>query len=87
MGPPTQKAIAMKISLTSDLLEATRLTNAGRLTVATADLQRMLGGQMTPGSTNLQTLVSSIRAIVFDIAGPGLQPDPAMRSADRSGLE
>ena len=31
-------------------------------------------------------LVSSIRAIVFDIAGPGLQPDPAMRSAHRSDL-
>lgn len=32
----------------SDLLEATRLTSAGRLTEATAALQRMLGGQWTP---------------------------------------
>jgi len=35
--------------LNADLLEATRLTSAGRLTEATAALQRMLGGQGAPG--------------------------------------
>ena len=44
----------MKNTLPDDLLEATRLTNAGRLTEATAALQRMLGGEVTLGSTNPQ---------------------------------
>jgi hypothetical protein len=44
----------MKISRTSDLLEATRLTSAGRLTEATAVLQRMLGGLMAADGTNSQ---------------------------------
>ena len=45
---PKQKATDMINALPSDLLEATRLTSAGRLTEATAALQRMLGGQWTP---------------------------------------
>jgi poly(hydroxyalkanoate) depolymerase family esterase len=44
----------MKNILSSGLLEATRLTKAGRLTEATAAMQRMLGGQVAPGGTNAQ---------------------------------
>ena len=44
----------MRNTLASDLLEATRLTKAGLLTEATAALQRMLGGQAAPGSTQPQ---------------------------------
>jgi len=47
---PALKAKNMTNILNADLLEATRLTSAGRLTEATAALQRMLGGgQATPG--------------------------------------
>ena len=52
-GIPAQKVIAMKHTLPSDLIEATRLTGIGRLGEATAALQRMLAGQ-TPGSPNSQ---------------------------------
>jgi poly(hydroxyalkanoate) depolymerase family esterase len=44
----------MKIALPSGLLEAMRLTKAGRLTEATASLQRMLACQVAPGSTDAQ---------------------------------
>jgi poly(hydroxyalkanoate) depolymerase family esterase len=44
----------MKIALSTGLLEATRLTNTGRLTEATAALQRMLGGQLAPRSADPQ---------------------------------
>ena len=50
---PAQKVTAMKNTLPSDLIEATRLTGVGRLSEATAALQRMLAGQ-TPGSPTLQ---------------------------------
>jgi poly(hydroxyalkanoate) depolymerase family esterase len=53
-SPAQTESLAMKNTLPNDLLEATRLTNAGRLTEATAALQRMLGGQVAPGSTNSQ---------------------------------
>jgi poly(hydroxyalkanoate) depolymerase family esterase len=45
----------MKIALPTGLLAATRLTNVGRLTEATATLQRMLGGQVAPGSACSRT--------------------------------
>ena len=44
----------MKNILPKDVLEATRLTNAGRLTEATAALQRLLGGHAAPGSADAQ---------------------------------
>ena len=45
----------MKHILPRGLLEATRLTTAGRLTDATAALQRMLGGRAAPDSADAQT--------------------------------
>lgn len=53
-GPLHRTPLTMKNILPSDLLEATRLTKAGRLTEANAILQRMLGGQVAPGGTNSQ---------------------------------
>ena len=44
----------MKNTLPSGLIEAARLTNVGRLTEATAALQRMLGGQVAQGSPDSQ---------------------------------
>jgi poly(hydroxyalkanoate) depolymerase family esterase len=44
----------MKNALPAGLLDATRLTNAGRLTEATAALQRMLRGDPAPGSAYSQ---------------------------------
>ena len=42
----------MKTPLPNDLLEATRLTRAGRLAEATAMLQRALGVQAAPGGAD-----------------------------------
>lgn len=44
----------MKYALPRELIEATRLTNAGQLMEATAALQRMLGGQAAPGGVDPQ---------------------------------
>ena len=53
---PAQKAMDMKNALPMDLLsEATRLTNLGQLTEATAALQQMLGRRLTTYRTNSQT--------------------------------
>ncbi len=50
----TQKATDMKITLPPGLIEATRLTKAGRLGDATAAIQRMLNGTATPDSAKPQ---------------------------------
>jgi poly(hydroxyalkanoate) depolymerase family esterase len=51
-GSPALKAKNMTNIQNADLLKATRLTSAGRLTEATAALQRMLGGgRAAPGVT------------------------------------
>ena len=60
----------MKTPLPNDLLEATRLTRAGRLAEATAMLQRALGVQAAPGGADPEdpraeepvTLVGRLRA-------------------------
>jgi poly(hydroxyalkanoate) depolymerase family esterase len=57
---PTQKDMSMNFALSAELLEAARLTKAGRLTEATAALQRMLGA----------------RSPVTGLAGPGRQVAP-----------
>ena len=44
----------MNLPLSAELLEATRLTNAGRLTEATAALQRMLGARPSGASLAMQ---------------------------------
>jgi poly(hydroxyalkanoate) depolymerase family esterase len=51
-GSPEWKAIEMHNNLARDLLQATQLTKSGRLAEATAALQRMLSGEVTPGTTN-----------------------------------
>jgi poly(hydroxyalkanoate) depolymerase family esterase len=68
----------MKISRTSDLLEATRLTSAGRLTEATAVLQRMLGGLMAADGTNSQDPRSplTIDGVVETAAKGDAKPTP-----------
>lgn len=43
----------MQTTLARDLLQATQLTKAGRLSEATAALQRMLKGEIASGSTNV----------------------------------
>ena len=45
----------------ADLLEATRLTNAGRLIEATAALQRMLGGSHAASGAATATATSAAR--------------------------
>jgi poly(hydroxyalkanoate) depolymerase family esterase len=58
----------------ADLLEATRLTHAGRLSEATAALQHMLrGGQPAPGVMPDATILAARRAppTLYSVAGPG----------------
>ena len=61
-GSPAPKANIMTNTLSADLLEATRLTNSGRLIDATAALQRMLGGGHPAPSVKSATATSAIRS-------------------------
>ncbi len=79
----------------ADLLEATRLINAGRLTDATATLQRMLGGGVAaPNAAARDTTTSDARRAPPTLEGvaepvgmapaqPVPQPGPAARGASR----
>jgi hypothetical protein len=51
----------MKNPLLSELLEATRLTNGGRLTEATAALQRVLGGRVAPAADRLPSSTAAVQ--------------------------
>jgi poly(hydroxyalkanoate) depolymerase family esterase len=69
----------------ADLLEATRLTNAGRLTEATAVLQRMLGGRHAAPEVAAATTTSPARhtpPTIEELAEPAgtVRPQPAPRS-------
>ena len=67
----------------ADLLKATRLTNAGRLTEATALLQRMLGGGHTAPDVATATTTSAARhtpSTIEGVAEPaGVAPQGASR--------
>src|SRR4051812_40305661 len=72
--------------LNADLLEATRLTNAGRLTEATAALQRMLGagyaklGATTSATRHAPPTIDDMAAPAA-LAGCPLAQQPWVRSA------
>ena len=71
----------MTYILNADLLEATRLTNAGRLTEAAAALQRMLGGgQAVPDVAARRappTIEGTAEPAGTALASPAPQPGPA----------
>src|SRR4051812_49232286 len=77
----------MTNTLTANLLEATRLTNAGRLTEATAALQRMLGGCHTVPGMASATTTSAARGAPPTLDGvaepPGTAPEQVAPSAKR----
>jgi poly(hydroxyalkanoate) depolymerase family esterase len=80
--------MTMKHTLPTELLEATRLTNAGRLTEATTALQRMLGGQMAPASTNPQPRREppTIDGVAEPAEAVGTKPAPQSGPAFGTGL-
>ena len=79
----------MNLPLSAELLEATRLTNAGRLTEATAALQRMLGAR--PSGASLATQGRhGLRNIDGRVDGPEMvQPKlaPPRKKTFRDGVE
>ena len=87
-GSPAQKAMNMNNILNADLLEATRLTNAGRLTEATAALQRMLGRPGAGGSAAAQAGTARRPSMAWPSRPERLRPARAsagsgVRRADR----
>ncbi|HJS88149.1 MAG TPA: PHB depolymerase family esterase [Acetobacteraceae bacterium] len=80
--------MTMKNILSSELLEATRLTNAGRLTEATAALQRMLSGQLAPASTNPQPRREppTIDGVAEPAEAVGTKPAPQSGPAFGTGV-
>jgi hypothetical protein len=56
-GSSEQKVMNMQNTLARDLLQATQLTGSGRLTEATAILQRMFRRKVTAGRTNAESLL------------------------------
>jgi hypothetical protein len=69
--------MTMNFSLPAELLEATRLTKAGQLTEATAELQRMLGAGLPANSVALQGRQGPM-ALDGVVDGPKMaQPMPA----------
>ncbi|HTR17234.1 MAG TPA: esterase, partial [Acetobacteraceae bacterium] len=81
----------MKHILPNVLLEATRLTRGGRLTEATAALQRMFGGQAAPGSAKAQakrgppTIDGVIEAAETAEARPAPEAKPAHQEGPMPG--
>jgi poly(hydroxyalkanoate) depolymerase family esterase len=79
----------MNLPLSAELLEATRLTNAGRLTEATTALQRMLGAR--PSGASLATQGRhGLRNIDGRVDGPEMvQPKlaPPRKKTFRDGVE
>jgi poly(hydroxyalkanoate) depolymerase family esterase len=70
----------------ADLLEATRLTSAGRLTEATAALQRMLTGQAAPGAMAMATSAArrgppSLDGVAEPAGTTRAKPEPQPRPA------
>jgi len=74
----------MQSSLPSDLLAATRLTRSGRLTEATAALQRMLG-RVAPGRTNVPYGPPTIDDVA-DAPGPATGPAANARLTLGAGI-
>ena len=83
-GSPAQKAQNMRSPLTSDLLAATRLTQSGRLSEATAALQRMLG-RAAPCRTNVPYGPPTIDGVA-DAAEPATGPAANARLTFGAGI-